>query len=232
MSPPWMPLYIADYLADTSHLSAAEHGAYLLLIMHYWRSGGLPSDDVQLARIASMSAAEWKRSRPAVAAFFHDGWKHARIDAEIAKAAVKHERRQEAGKRGGKAKSEGKQNPSNATRLLEQNPSNALASSSQPHSEAKASAAEAAPADDPKVAYFRRCREVLGQIRGGSVGSKLLRAQGNEDDPKALAKARSLIETASTKSAPVEWLGRAMAPGRGGDVVLTDAGNPWPEGII
>lgn len=87
MSPPWMPLYIADYRADTAHLSAAEHGAYLLLIMHYWSTGGLPQDDRPLARIACMSGAEWKRARTTIAAFFHDGWKHKRIDAELKRTA-------------------------------------------------------------------------------------------------------------------------------------------------
>lgn len=38
---PWMAFYVADYLADTLHLSATEHGAYLLLISHYWVHGGL-----------------------------------------------------------------------------------------------------------------------------------------------------------------------------------------------
>lgn len=71
---PWMPLYVADYLADTAHLTAAEHGAYLLLIMHYWRAGKLPSDGRQIARIARMNAREWDRSRDTIAAFFDDGW--------------------------------------------------------------------------------------------------------------------------------------------------------------
>lgn len=87
MSPPWMPLYIADYRQDTAHLSAAEHGAYLLLIMHYWSAGSLPTEDRQLARIAAMSPSEWKRSRSTIQPFFLDGWKHKRIDAELARTA-------------------------------------------------------------------------------------------------------------------------------------------------
>jgi len=86
MSPLWMPLYIADYRADTAHLGASEHGAYLLLIMHYWQTGGLPDDDRQLARIACMTPPEWKRARPVVSAFFADGWKHKRIDTELSHA--------------------------------------------------------------------------------------------------------------------------------------------------
>ena len=87
MSRPWMPLYVADYLRDTRKLTAAEHGAYLLLIMEYWTAGELPDDDRQLARIASMTPAEWKRARPNVEGFFHDGWKHKRLDAELARSA-------------------------------------------------------------------------------------------------------------------------------------------------
>lgn len=87
MSPPWMPLYIADYRADTSHLSAAEHGGYLLLIMHYWQKGGLPSEDKQLARIACMTPTQWKAAKKTIAKLFQDGWRHKRIDEELAHAA-------------------------------------------------------------------------------------------------------------------------------------------------
>lgn len=99
MNRPWMPLYIADYRADTAHLNAAQHGAYLLLIMHYWQTGGLPDDDSQLARIACMTTAEWRKARPVVRPFFSDGWKHGRIEFELTEAA----RISAAGKAGGEA---------------------------------------------------------------------------------------------------------------------------------
>ena len=116
----FMPLYVADYLADTGHLTRDEHGAYMLLIMHYWRMEGLPDNDAQLARIAKCSASEWKRIRPVMLEFFADGWKHERIDRELETARKKYEARAKAGQKGGKAKAEAKQNPSNATAGLYQ----------------------------------------------------------------------------------------------------------------
>lgn len=123
MSRPWMPLYVADYLADTGHLSTMEHGAYLLLIMHYWQKGGLPDDDKRLASIARASLEQWSDMRDAIAEFFDAGWKHQRIDAELESAAKAYERRAAAGRAGGKAKSEGKQCSSNATAGLQQSQS-------------------------------------------------------------------------------------------------------------
>lgn len=85
---PWMPLYVADYLADTGHLSTDEHGAYLLLIMHYWRIGGLPDDDARLASITRLGK-RWLKVSKTVRDFFHaeNGMlKHKRIDLELAKA--------------------------------------------------------------------------------------------------------------------------------------------------
>src|SRR4051812_24233560 len=99
-SPPWMPLYIGDYRADTTHLNAAQHGAYLMLIMHYWQQGELPDDDEQLARIACMSIGEWRKNRAVIRAFFGEGWRHKRIDHEIDRAIEKHQSRAKAGKKG------------------------------------------------------------------------------------------------------------------------------------
>lgn len=97
---PWMPFYVGDYLADTGHLSTLEHGAYLLLIMHYWQRGMLPANDAQLARVCHVSEQEWLEIRPTLAAMFDAGWKHKRIEAEILKA----EARSAAGKAGASAR--------------------------------------------------------------------------------------------------------------------------------
>jgi uncharacterized protein YdaU (DUF1376 family) len=81
-----MPLYVADYLADTAHLGATESGAYLHLIMHYWLKGSLPTDHIQLAKISRMSLKQFKRVVPILAPFFGPDWTHARIDQELEKA--------------------------------------------------------------------------------------------------------------------------------------------------
>ena len=110
MSAPYMPLYVSDYLSHTAHLSAAENGAYMLLIMNYWqRMKPLPADPRKLARIARMSDAEWAEASESLSEFFQeiDGtWVHKRIEVEIAKAADKIEKAKNAGKAGGKARKE------------------------------------------------------------------------------------------------------------------------------
>lgn len=112
----WMPLYCGDYLRDTMHLRAEGHGAYLLLIMAYWSSGGpLPDDDDYLSGVARVDDRTWKRLRPTLERFFEIAngcWRHARIDAELERAARNVEARRQAGKRGGEAKASGKQTAS------------------------------------------------------------------------------------------------------------------------
>jgi uncharacterized protein YdaU (DUF1376 family) len=96
----WMPIRIGDYHRETRHLTAEQHGGYLLLGMEYWTKGSLPDDDDQLARIAGMSKAQWRRNRPTLQALFADGWKHPRLDAEIERAAKVSERYAERARKG------------------------------------------------------------------------------------------------------------------------------------
>jgi len=97
----WMPLYIGDYLRDTTRLTAAEHGAYLLLIMDYWVNGPPPDDDRQLARIARTSVTVWRRHRREIVSkmFTIKGgfWVHKRIESELARAKEAIEQKRTAG---------------------------------------------------------------------------------------------------------------------------------------
>lgn len=66
----WMPLYIGDFLADTSHLGATETGIYMRLIMHCWQHGSIPRDDRKLAMIAHCDLRVWHQFRDTVLQFF------------------------------------------------------------------------------------------------------------------------------------------------------------------
>jgi uncharacterized protein YdaU (DUF1376 family) len=101
MKRPWMPLYVGDYLGDTGHLTTAQHGAYLLLMMHYWRKGELPDDDRQLSKITKLPLKTWCDYRVILQDFFHSGWKHKRIDAELERMLRLSEKRAIAGQKGG-----------------------------------------------------------------------------------------------------------------------------------
>lgn len=101
----WMPLYVGDYLGDTGHLTTTQHGAYFLLMMHYWRKGGLPNDDKQLSKITKLPLKVWAEWREVLQDFFHeidgDPWRHKRIDAELMKMTKLSEARAIAGQKGG-----------------------------------------------------------------------------------------------------------------------------------
>ena len=94
-----MPLYIGDYLSDTMHLTTEQHGAYILLIMAYWKNGGpLPADDAMLAATCRLSGDAWSIAKAVLIRFFtvsDDGmtWVHERIDRELSGAAENKQRR-------------------------------------------------------------------------------------------------------------------------------------------
>jgi uncharacterized protein YdaU (DUF1376 family) len=101
MSRAWMPLYVGDYLRDTGHLNTAQHGAYLLLIMHYWQHGGLPKSESELAAIARVPIRKWRVLSVPIKVLFDDDWTHRRVDKELAKTDRAIMQRRLAGRVGG-----------------------------------------------------------------------------------------------------------------------------------
>jgi uncharacterized protein YdaU (DUF1376 family) len=67
-----MPLFPADFIADTTHLSAQESGAYLLLLMQAWLQPDcrLPNSDKKLASWARVDLATWRHIKGEVMAFW------------------------------------------------------------------------------------------------------------------------------------------------------------------
>ena len=82
---PALPLFTDAYLADTRHLNAMQHGAYLLLLMTAWRMPDckLPDDDKFLAKCVAMDARAWKANREVVMSFWErdaqQKWYQARL---------------------------------------------------------------------------------------------------------------------------------------------------------
>ena len=89
---PYMPFYAAEYIADTQHLSAEQHGIYMLLLCSLWRhKGGLENHAGQLARIAKTSPKRWNKvAGPVLALCYVDEatglLRHKRVDEELQKA--------------------------------------------------------------------------------------------------------------------------------------------------
>jgi uncharacterized protein YdaU (DUF1376 family) len=103
----WMPLYVADYLSATSRLTTEQHGAYLLLLMDYWKNGPPPDNDGVLAQITRLSPSAWSNARTMLEAFFHvqlGQWSHHRVDEELAKANHNKEVNSRRGKAGADAR--------------------------------------------------------------------------------------------------------------------------------
>ena len=106
-APPYMRMYWGDYFRDTGHLNRGEHGAYLMLIKHYWCTGEpLNDDDNELWRISCCdSKAAWLKLRPILIRFFiiEEGkLRHKRVEAELERAGQRSETHRRNGSMGGR----------------------------------------------------------------------------------------------------------------------------------
>jgi hypothetical protein len=79
-----MPIYIADILSETEHLTAEEFGAFMLLLMFSWDHAPIPiGDERSLANIVgSYDLVVWKRVRAAVLPMFDERGFHAKLEVE------------------------------------------------------------------------------------------------------------------------------------------------------
>ena len=112
---PYIQLYVADYLADTQHLTTEEHGAYMLLIFSYWQTGK-PLRIDRLATVARLSNERWANVEETLKEFFHvvgQHWHHFRIDADLEAVNSKTSKASDAGKASAKARALKKQQESN-----------------------------------------------------------------------------------------------------------------------
>ncbi len=103
---PYMQLYIADYLADTMHLSTEEHGAYLLLMFNYWQTGR-PIPKNRLAKIARLSNDRWNAVEPSLKEFFNDNgseWSQERIERDLEAVKTSLSQKSAAGKASAQAR--------------------------------------------------------------------------------------------------------------------------------
>ena len=125
MSVPFMQLYVGDYIRDTRHLTAEQHGAYLLLLMAAWNAGGrLPNNPKKLARLAASMPSRWAKIAADVMEFFDvegDYITNRRLTVELKKAQEKSIIRAQSGTRGGNAQALKTKEPdvANATVLPE-----------------------------------------------------------------------------------------------------------------
>jgi uncharacterized protein YdaU (DUF1376 family) len=100
----WMKFWPQNYIGDTSHLSLAEHGAYLRLLILAWdtSSCSLPADPAWLKRKLRVNEREYVRSvKPVIDEFWTEEdhrifqkrqrreWESAIHNSEMGKTAAK-----------------------------------------------------------------------------------------------------------------------------------------------
>jgi uncharacterized protein YdaU (DUF1376 family) len=101
-------LYIGDYQRDTAALSLAEHGAYLLMLQHYYATERPLPTGRELYRLMRAETRLEREAVDSVARRFwrvtDDGLVNERADVELRKAEHQRTVNREIGKRGGRPK--------------------------------------------------------------------------------------------------------------------------------
>jgi uncharacterized protein YdaU (DUF1376 family) len=204
----WMPLYIGDYLADTMHLTGPEHGAYLLLLIHSWRSGPLLDNERTLASIARTDLPAFRKMWPTLRVFFISKKETTgllispRLERERERATQHVNQRRAAGKASAEARARQREVNDRSTAVtvpLERDGRPLPSPLSYPSDRA---AADAAPVDTPIAdQVWQEGLLLLRKLTAKSDGScrkflgKLRKATGN-NDALVLGSIRDALEAA------------------------------------
>jgi len=206
---PGLTIWTDAWIADTKHLHRCVRGTYMDLLILMWRTPGcrVPSDDAWLANRLALTVEEVRAElRPVIAEFCQtDGnwvWQK-RLQTEFARAE------QRSSGQSARAKSRwDKQNKNahargarNAPTATDSPPGIVSPGETIPgRKELLSKMRQVAVAD---AEYYRRGKEVLGHNAGGMLTS-LRRSRGS------IAAARAVIEQASLKENPREYVGAVL----------------------
>ena len=108
MTQPWYPFLWSDYTGKTFDLTQGQHGSYFLLLRHIYTTG-TPVPGKQCYSIArAVLEAECSNVDFVLARYFKkdgDNWRNLRAEEVMQEADEAHQRKVEAGRKGGKKKS-------------------------------------------------------------------------------------------------------------------------------
>jgi uncharacterized protein YdaU (DUF1376 family) len=167
----FMPIYIGDYLKDTTFLTTEQHGAYLLMLFACWQHGSIPNDDHVVCRVTGLSTDAWSNAKSILLAYFkHNEAKiwHSRIDRELLAARDRKQRYSQRGKAGSAARWGKEENASsNATSIkqamLEQCPSPSPSPSHIKEEERRVRARSFIPPTVADVQEYVKIRQAQGK---------------------------------------------------------------------
>lgn len=204
---PHLPLFVKDYLVDTTHLTLEQSGAYLHILMHAWSRGGtVADDDRQLAAFCKVTLKKWKAIRPALEPFFtvaNGAWNNKRLAQEWQYVRDVSEKRAAAGAIGGKAGR--KKNSDLPKQVLEPGLSKTEAPTpTLTHSDDKSSDAGAS-----EKVFWHNAKAFLGGSKSGSLIGKWCRDYGKDEARRAITAAQ--IERAAD---PVPYIEAVLRKAR------------------
>jgi uncharacterized protein YdaU (DUF1376 family) len=202
-------LYIGDYQRDTGTLTLAEHGAYMLMLQHYYATERPLPAGRELHRLLR---AESRQERDAIEAVANRFWRltdaglvNDRADEEIVKGQAQAEVN-----RAIAVQREARKRATNEARKEHESCTTRKPNHSHSHTKTSEANASGVPPPDPVKAMFDLGVSLLTDT-GHSVASarsfigKVRKALGDDG-------AMAAVMAAKSKTNPAEYLGAAMKP--------------------